>query len=74
MACLSSFSPFPQATAIVEGARNSGLALIYERLGITNPRYKASLDYLRTLRRPTTNVRLHVGFDSTISGPYNEDN
>jgi len=63
-----------QATAIVEDARTRGLALLYERLNITNPRHKASLDYLRTLRRTTTNVRLHVGFRDTISGPYNGQN
>ena len=54
---------------MVETARTLGLSLIYERLNITQGEHKASLDYIRTLRRASTNARLHVGFDNTISGP-----
>lgn len=63
-----------QATAIIESARNEGLGLLYERLNITDPRHKASLDYLRTLRQSSERVRLHVGFNTAVSGPYNGDN
>ena len=63
-----------QAAATIEDARTRGLALLIERLNITEGRHKASLDYIRTLRRTAGNVRLHVGFRDTISGPYNGQN
>ena len=51
------------AAAIVESARQEGLRLLYERLSITDPRHKASFDYLRTLKNMDS-AHIAVNYDS----------
>ncbi|XP_066305257.1 uncharacterized protein [Branchiostoma lanceolatum] len=56
-----------QAVAVVEDARNSGLSLIYTRLGLSNDDHKASFNYIRTLRDHES-VYMSVNYNTLISG------
>ena len=49
--------------ATVEHARKQGLDLLYRELDITDPRHKATFDYLRTLKN-MNGAHLSVNYDS----------
>ena len=51
------------ASATIENARRQGLELLYSRLAITEPKHKASFDYLRTIKN-MEQVHLAVNYDS----------
>ncbi|XP_069107759.1 uncharacterized protein [Argopecten irradians] len=56
-------------TAIIETARSEGLKAVFNRLAVTDQKYKSSFDYLRTLRG-LTHIHLSVDYQQLIAGNF----
>jgi regulator of protease activity HflC (stomatin/prohibitin superfamily) len=56
-----------EAESTVEKARSEGLKLLYQEVKITDPKHKASFDYLRTLKS-RKNTKLTVDYQQMIAG------
>lgn len=54
-------------TAIIETARSEGLKYVFDKLRVTDQKYKDSFDYLRTIRG-LDNIHLTVDFQQRIAG------